>query len=275
METAYEQYAAKIKAIDKELYAAKKAEMTQELTAWYDSQKQLIAADYDAQKENLSQKLKSVKEYYDGIDREEARQKRSGDLEELRYLESIYRNHATKEGQDEYKRILEQIDQLESENRRDARQTAETEIQTRIDAVDEQQKAALAALDADYERRKEDIDKLAKEAAVSFDSAGAALVDGLTGMFSDYHDGFGAFKDDVLKQTDELVAGIKSRLSALSAPLAGVLGALGGASSVVNNNKTNSVTLNDYGAKTFNTPVDLAQYLNELSTTALYGLNGR
>lgn len=176
------EYYAELRELDKNIYAARKQALEEEIKNTVEAQKKILDArkkaieeEAKAEKKAYDERRKAIEEYYDMIDRAERQQERSTRLSELYRLEQIYQNAVTLEGKNKLKEIREEIAKLNKEAEKEQR---ELEKKSRLEALEREYEQAeeerarrLEAINKEYEnldnKQKILLENIASYAALS------------------------------------------------------------------------------------------------------------
>jgi hypothetical protein len=238
-------------------------------------------------KKAYDKQLQDVRDFYDAIDKEISRRKRSEELSELRAEADKYAGSATFEGQEHYRSLLDQIAALEEEQAREVRteqqQAQEAAITAQAEAEDAAYATQLEAMDAAHKKQKEKLaaihesqktalqqqydefttkaQQIASDTVTLLTNANGELVTGTAELFETFGQNIDAFAAMIAKKIEGMYTDIQASIPKFNVNF-GTSSNMGASSTITHSNTDNSsrqnvsMTMNDYGAKSFNTPKD-------------------
>jgi TP901 family phage tail tape measure protein len=281
IQAAYEGYSDSIYDIDRRMAGTRKeleqksADERKEIARkaaedWYETEKTALDKRYNARKDALNKELQAIRDFYAAIDAEERRGDRDKELGGLYAQEELYRNAATKEGQDRHKSIVDQIERLRRDADREARREEQSGLESKVTgktaSLDETYRAEQEGLRLRRDDMKAEAELLASEISAGMEKAAGNLTDGLEHIYGTYGKGFDGFSEGALDKARTFAAEIERIFRNIDFSF-GQASRLAG-SGVTNNNRNSSVTLNDFGSKNFYTQNDVSDYWSEASGLA-------
>ena len=277
MEAAYDQHKDKMDDINKQMYDLRRERMQKEAGDWYAAQKKMLDDSYRDRKESLNKELAAIREHYKALDAEERARDRSQELGDLEAQAGLYAGAATKEGQDKYKSLIQQIERLKKEADREARQEAqkaqEAEVAGRMDALEKTYNMEQDMLKKRYDEMQKAADDAAKRTASNLEDAAAQLTGGLEDIFDIFGVSLDRFGGETVEKIKDMISKIAEMLKSVNFNFGA--GNIGAGQTNNYNSRSASVTLNDYGAKNFNNQAAADKYWAELTSLALHGLTSR
>jgi hypothetical protein len=221
--------------------------------------KKALQDTYNYRMDMYSRELAAISEKYDGYAYRRRESERSQRLGELNTLKGYYKDSVTKEGQDKYKSILEQIRAIEAEADEDylrQRQKEEEErVRSKITAAKKEYENSLALLEKDRQALLQAAANTALQGISTAQAAGGAISDIMLGVNRSFS-----------QQVEGLFEKSEQYLMQKVASIANLFSAIGNYynQAVSGNSGTNiNVTLNDYGDKNMISKNAVVSYASE------------
>ncbi|MCL1844599.1 MAG: hypothetical protein FWF77_01710 [Defluviitaleaceae bacterium] len=204
IEDAWWEHSRSIERVEDRMSDLRREHLAKQATEWrmaemtqLDERRARLDAERDARRDQLNRELEMLREHFaelDALERRAEHGRKIGDLEEEA---GWFSNAATRQGQQHYRRLREQIDRLRREDEREnvveQRRVMEDAIRAQISTVDEMHRSQLEeidrqrdALQAKYEQMRDNAAKLAQDTVKGLMDAGEELTDGLTSMYDSF-----------------------------------------------------------------------------------------
>ena len=291
MEASHRTFARDIENIDRRMFDLRHDNLLQYATQWkavelerLDGRRRAVDQNHNNRRQSLNRELESLREHYAALDAEEQRWDRSRQMADLQQEEAIFKNAATRQGQQRHRQIVSQIENLqqqdERQNQNHQRQQEEEAIRERIARLDTSHQRQIHAIDRQrealqnkYAEMQEAASKLAQDTSKSFMDAGTELTDGLTNLYKLFGQNMEQFAQKQIVDVTNLASTIKNILSQVQIAF-GTAGTMVG-TAVNNVNNSRSVVLNQNGANHFHGQQDMARSWHEMSILALNGLGSK
>lgn len=238
------EYRNQIRNIDREIYAARKKAIEDEVRLNIDARKKILDAqkkaiqeEADAEKKLFDQRRKAIEDYYDEIDRSARQAERSTKLSELYEMEKLYQNAVTVEGKDRLREIRDEIRRLNQEAEKEQR---DLEKNAKLEALEKEREIA-------EEKRKQRLEAISREYE-NLDSQQQALLENIAN--------YAALTAGTLEQVTDKIKNMLDALNRYSNSLSGFENTGSGVKSSTtynlyqtnNNNITDAVSANIFGS---------------------------
>lgn len=234
-------------------YKSAKAYLDMQVNDYIEGCYKKLQEEYNLKQKQYQTELDKIDEYYDTISRKKRQEEWDDQLIELYEQQRYYRNAVTKEGQDKYQSISDQIRNLEkaqyNEDMEQRRKADREEVQQQMqDAKDE------------YESAKNNMDEMKEKmlnltGSIAQSSASSAIKIG---------ENIKQITGDITKSIEEIFISSEQGLMQYVTRLSNMIGNVLYTEKSSYSNSNVQFTLNDYGAKNLADRADVFGYAQEM-----------